>query len=73
MRITFYITYKHSKYFEYRIFGYMPDGQFDIHYVYRELISLLYDLRIPESDHPIELIDMATYESDNWTVQVFFL
>lgn len=73
MRITFYITHKHSKYFEYRIFGFVPDGVFDSDYVYRELISLLYDLGIPESNHPMELINESKYEGDNWNVTVIFL
>lgn len=72
MRITFYITHKHSKYFEYRIYGYMP-GVFDTDYVYRELIRLLYDLGIPESNHPMELINESKYEGDNWNVRVIFL
>lgn len=50
-----------------------PNSEFNTEFVYAELINLLYDLRIPESDHPIELINMATYESDNWKVQVIFL
>lgn len=73
MTITFYITHKHSKYFEHRIFGYNPNGQFDIHYVYIKLISLLYDLGIPESNHPMELINESIYEGDNWNVRVIFL
>ena len=73
MRITFYITHKHSKYFEYRILAVIPNSEFNTEFVYAELIHLLYELRVPESDHPIEIINMATYESEAWKVQVIFL
>ena len=73
MRITFYITHKHSKYFEYRILGIIPNTEFNTEFAYARLINLLDDLSIPESDHPMELINMATYEGENWKVQVIFL
>lgn len=73
MRITFYITHKHSKYFEYNIMAIIPGSLFDANFAYKRLISLLEILEVPQSDHPIELINMATYESEFYKVQVIFL
>lgn len=73
MRITFYITHKNSKYFEYNIMAIIPDSLFDANFAYKRLIALLNDLQVPESDHPLELINMAIYESEFYKVQVIFL
>ena len=54
----------------YQIHHPIEETEFNEKSVYERLIQTLEACGIGPDQHPIDLIDMAKYESENWIVQV---
>lgn len=70
MSICIYQQHKTSGFKNYTLYLPVEGTQFDENLIYDRLIKTLEACGIGHDKQPLELIDMAKYESENWIVQV---
>jgi len=71
--ITIYQRHKPTGYKCYEMHHPVEGTPFNEMDVYERLIRLLEASGIPKDQHPIDLIDMEKFESENWIIQVIIL